>query len=344
MDLQMNIMQPLYGGLDLHGNNVFCSLVDTARKIVAEIRLPNDIARIREWLNPYKARLSSLAVESTYNWYWLVDGLSEEGFDVRLANPAKMEENIGLKDANDKTDARFLARQLSFGILPEGYIYPKEARGVRDKMRQRLRMVQCRTAELLSLEGLVARHTGRHLNAKGLGGDEVSAVLEGHPEAANMAARTLRHVEFLDAEIKALGKEILEELPGRQDYELLMTMPGVGFVLARTILLETGDIGRFQKAGNYASYCRAVKSSHTSNGKKKGDGNPRNGNRYLAWAFVEAANFARRASPEINAWAQRKEARSGKHVIAVKALANKLAKAAYFIMKNKEPFDLKRIL
>ena len=87
-----------------------------------------------------------------------------------------------------------------------------------------------------------------------------------------------------------------------------------------------------------------MKSSHTSNGKKKGDGNPRNGNRYLAWAFVEAANFARRASPEINAWAQRKEARSGKHVIAVKALANKLAKAAYFIMKNKEPFDLKRIL
>jgi transposase len=122
-----------------------------------------------------------------------------------------------------------------------------------------------------------------------------------------------------------------------------MTIPGVGVVLARTILLETGCIARFPHAGNYASYCRAVRAEHTSNGKKKGAGNAKAGNKYLAWAFVEAANHAVRYSPELRAWFQRKQARSGKRVIAIKALACKLAKACFFMLRDKADFDVKRL-
>ena len=285
-----------------------------------------------------------MAVESTFNWYWLVDGLREDGFDIRLANTTKMQENIGLKEANDKTDARYIARQLTMGVLPEGYIYPKETRGVRDKMRQRLQLVQCRTSEVLSLEGLIARYTGVNVNPKRFEEEDFIEILANNQPVIDMALRKKRHIDFLNVEIKSLEAEILKELPDKEKYKILLTMAGVGEVLARTILLETGTIERFPGAGNYASYCRAVSAKHTSNGKKKAKGNSKNGNRYLGWAFVEAATFAVRFSPQINAWFQRKEAKSGKRVIAIKALANKLSKAAYYMLKNNEPFDVNRLI
>ncbi len=334
----------LYGGLDLHGDNVFCTLMDGARNIVFERRLSNEIELIRAALEPFRKRIVSLAVESTYNWYWLVDGLQALKYSVKLANPAKMQENIGLKCANDKTDARFIARQVVNGTLPEGYIYPAETRGVRDMLRRRMRLVQVRTGEWLSLEGLVARHTGREMNVAELKDCDPGAVLSGQPHALIMAQASFRHIGFLEQEIKTLEKSVMAELPDIPDYKRLMTVPGIGPVLARTILLETGPVARFKDAGNYASYCRAVRTEHTSNGKKKGDGNGKSGNKYLAWAYVEAANMAVRYSPEIRAWFQRKQARSAKRVIALKALANKLAKACYFMLRDETEFDVKRLV
>ena len=339
----MNVAGALYGGLDLHGNNVFCSLLDCARQVVFERRLPNDLATIAAVLEPFRKRIRSLAVESTYNWYWLVDGLRALRYDTRLANPAKMQENIGLKFANDKTDARFIGRQLANGTLPEGYVYPVETRGVRDTLRVRARLVRGKTAEWLSLEGLVARHTGRDLGIKELQEGSIEQVLEAHPQALRMAQSSFRHIAFLEREIRALEKAVMAELPDKAEYQRLMTVPGIGPVLARTILLETGPVDRFRSAGNYASYCRAVQSVHTSNQMKKGEGNSKSGNKYLAWAYVEAATFAVRYSPELRAWFQRKQVRSGKRVNAIKALACKLAKACYFLLRDSTPFDVKRL-
>ncbi len=340
----MNMAGALYGGLDLHGDNVFCSLLNEARQTVFERRLPNDLTTIRDALEPYRKRIKQLAVESTYNWYWLVDGLRGLRYDTRLANPARMQENIGLKAANDRTDARFIARQLVNGILPEGYVYPPETRGVRDLLRRRLKLVHVRTAEWLGLEGLVARHTGQDLGLKELQACQLEELLTGKPEAILMAQLSFRHIAFLDREIKELEKAVMADLPDEIGYARLMTVPGIGPVLARTILLETGPIERFRHAGNYASYCRAVRSEHTSNNRKKGEGNDKSGNKYLAWAYVEAANFAVRYSPAMRAWFQHKQARSGKRVIAVKALACKLAKACFFMMRDKKDFDVKRLV
>lgn len=207
-----------------------------------------------------------------------------------------------------------------------------------------MRLVNARAGEWISLGSLVARHTGRDMSGNELKECEIGEVLAGQPHALKMANASIRHIEFLNKEIKLIEQEVMTELPDREDYTRLMTVPGIGLVLARTILLETGPIARFKEAGNYASYCRAVKTEHTSNNKKKGDCNGKSGNKYLAWAYVEAANYAVKYSPEIRAWFQRKQAHSGKRVIAVKALANKLSKACYFMLRDGKDFDVKRLV
>jgi len=336
----------LHGGLDLHGDNVCCALMNTRYEVEFERRLPNHLPAILAALAPYRERIAGLAVESTYNWYWLVDGLQAQQYPMRLANPARMQENIGLKNANDKTDARFLAKQMVMGVLPEGYIYPKGQRSVRDLLRRRMRLVQVRTAEWLSLESLVARHSGRDLGIQALQGleaGELSALLGEDPLVVEAAQLSYRHIAFLDREIRLIESTVEPRVKLSANYQRLLTVPGIGRILAMTIELETGPIGRFPGPGHYASYCRAVKAEYTSNNKKKGEGNSKNGNRYLAWAYIEAANFAVRFSPELRAWYQRKAART-KRVVALKALANKLAKACFFMLRDGVAFDVRRLV
>jgi len=336
----------LHCGMDLHGDNVYCTVMDREYRPVFERRLPNDLAVVTACLAPYRERLAGIAVESTYNWYWLVDGLQAQAYTVRLANPARMQENIGLKNANDKTDARFLAKQMVMGVLPEGYIYPKEERSVRDLLRRRMRLVQARTAEWLSLEGLVARHSGKDLGIQALNGleaGELSALLGNDPLVLQAAQISYRHIAFLGDEIQQIEKAVEGRVKLCDGYERLLGVPGIGRILAMTIRLETGPITRFPGPGNYASYCRAVKAEHTSNDRKKGEGNGKSGNRYLAWAYIEAANFAVRYSSELRAWYQRKAART-KRVVALKALANKLAKACYFILRDGVDFEVKKLV
>jgi transposase len=132
-----------------------------------------------------------------------------------------------------------------------------------------------------------------------------------------------------------------ERVKPRPQYVLLISVPGIGQTLATVILLETGPIDRFADVGNFASYARCVDSVRTSNRKKKGEGNVKNGNKYLAWAFVEAANFARRFCPEAKRFHERKKARTN-NIVATKALAHKLARASYHILKEGKPFDVTR--
>jgi hypothetical protein len=109
-------MKAVMAGMDLHRNNVVCGLVDQEGHRLVEKRLPCELATIVQWLEPYRERLRTIAVESTYNWYWLVAGLQERDFDVVLANPARIVQCSGLKHANDTSDAFFLAELLRLNI------------------------------------------------------------------------------------------------------------------------------------------------------------------------------------------------------------------------------------
>ena len=124
----------------------------------------------------------------------------------------------------------------------------------------------------------------------------------------------------------------------RDEYELLKTVWGVGTILGLTIMYETGEVSRFEQVGDYCSYCRCVGSKRVSNGKKKGENNAKNGNRYLAWAYVEAANFAVRFYPQARGFVQRKQAKSN-YTLAIKALGHKLARASYYVMRDRVEFD-----
>src|SRR5882724_4242920 len=133
---------PLYGGIDLHANNSVVVLLNEQDQVIYQRRLANHLPEILEPLAPYQADITGVVVESTYNWYWLVDGLMESGYRVHLANTAAIKHYEGLKHTDDRHDARWLAHLLRLDILPEGYIYPREARAVRDLLRRRHRLVR----------------------------------------------------------------------------------------------------------------------------------------------------------------------------------------------------------
>jgi transposase len=331
----------LYGAIDLHSTNNVTVLIDEEDKIVYEKRLPNDLALILKELSIYQWRVEGIVVESTYNWYWLVDGLMEQGYKMHLANTAAIQQYEGLKYTDDHSDARWLAHLLRLGVLPEGYIYPRADRPVRDLLRKRSQMVRQRTTNLLSIQNLVTRNTGESLSAKRVKGLDVQQVDELLPngDLALAVKANLSVMSSADEQTEILERTVTERVKLSPQFRFLKTVPGIGQILALTIMLETGDIGRFAGVGNFASYCRCVGSQKISNGKKKGKGNTKNGNKYLAWAFVEAANFAIRFNSKIKSFYQRKKAKS-KGVVAIKAVAHKLCRACYYIIRDRVPFNI----
>jgi transposase len=331
----------LYGAIDLHSNNNVTVLIDDQDQVVYEKRLPNDLAVIAQQLSAYQDSLQGIVVESTYNWYWLVDGLMDQGHKLHLANTAAIQQYQGLKYTDDKSDARWLAHILRLGVLPQGYIYPKQERAVRDLLRKRSQLVRQRTTNLLSIQNLLTRNTGSSMSSnriKTLDAKQVDDLLV-NPDLALAVKANLAMMQCGNQQIDLLERTITDRIKLREEFSFLKTVPGIGQTLALTIMLETGDIGRFADVGNYASYCRCVGSQKISNGKKKGKGNTKNGNKYLSWAYIEAANFAIRFSSRIKSFYQRKKAKSH-GVVALKAVAHKLCRACYYIMKNRVAFDV----
>jgi len=326
----------LYSGMDLHSSNTVIGIVDEKRKHVIDQKLPNDPELIRNFLKPYKPELKGIVVESTYNWYWLADLLQEEGYRVHLSHPVANEQYKGLKHSNDKHEAFWLAELLSLGILKEGYIYPRQVRSLRDVLRKRAHLVRLRSALLVSLQHMISRNCAVKVKTgdiKRLREDLVSPLLS-RDEALLLAGQSSKEViDCLTRQIDKIERWALKRLCREGVFIRLVTLPGVGDILGMTILLETGSISRFREVGNYASYCRKVSSQWTSNDKIKGRGNIRNGNRYLAWAFSEAAEHARRTNEACRKFYDRK-LRQTNTKVAHNALAHKLARAAYYIIKD----------
>ena len=228
-------------------------------------------------------------------------------------------------------------------MLPEGYIYPKAERAVRDLLRRRLSLVHQHTANLLAVQNLFSRNRGHSLSAneaRRLTPESVAELVT-DPNLALAIQSTVLAMRAQQAAIDLLEREAWRQTKATQAWQPLLTVSGIGRILGLTIVLETGPIERFAGVGNYASYCRCVGSTHVSNGKQKGKGNTKNGNKYLAWAYVEAANFAVRYNPQIKRYYQRKRAKT-KGVVAIKAVAHKLARACYHILRDGSAFDVNR--
>jgi len=153
---------------------------------------------------------------------------------------------------------------------------------------------------------------------------------------------SLSTVHHLTGQVKEIERTILGRVRLRDEFKGLLGICGIGTILGLTIMLEVGDIRRFAEVGNYASYCRCVTSIRTSNDKKIGEGNRKNGNKYLSWAYIEAAHMAKRYHPAIRRYYDKKAAQTNS-IVAIKAVAHKLARASYYVLRDQTVFDEKKL-
>lgn len=329
-----------YAGIDLHSSTNYTAVIGDHDQRLFGKRLPNRMDAVLSALESFKENLKGVVVESTYNWYWLVDGLQEHGYTVHLANPSAIKQYEGLKHTDDRWDSFWLAHMLRLNILPEGYIYPKEERPVRDLLRRRLLFVKHRTAHILSLQSMVSRNLGTRMSCRAIKrlGQADAPILFDQPHLSLALQSSSAAIQFLSRRITDIETAVKAHIRLRDEFRCLQTIPGIGDILALTIMVEVGDISRFPQVGNYSSYCRCVKAERLSEGKKKEENNRKNGNRYLSWAYVEAATFAVRFSPHAQAFYQKKMAKRG-GIVAIKALSNKLARASYYVMRDQVPYD-----
>lgn len=334
----------LYAAIDLHSNNGVLSVIDEEDQVLFERRLPNDLPAVLQALEPFREQLVGVAVESTYNWYWLVDGLLDHGHRPRLVNTAAVPQYSGLKFGDDHSDARHLARLMRLKILPEGFIYPREQRAVRDLLRQRFRLVQQSTRLIHGVQCAWSRHSGARLAVGDFRKLSDATLTQTFTDGCERLAVSCQIAiwKALQQQVGQVEKSVLARLKENVPMRAVQSVPGIGRILGATIVLETGPITRFAEVGDYSSYGRMVDSIRLSNGKPKGKGNVRCGNRYLCWAFMEAANFAIRNDPAAARWYQRKAAKRPK-VLARKALAHKLARACFFLMRDGGTFDSERL-
>jgi hypothetical protein len=197
----------LYAGIDLHSNNSYLAISDKENKRHYKKRLPNQPDVILAELEPYRNDLVGIVVESTFNWYWLVDMLMDNGYKVHLANPAGIQKDKGLKYSGDKHDAFWLARLLRLGILAEGYIYPKEWRPVRDLLRKRGHLVRLRTSLINSLQGIISRNCGFQLPGKKINQvrvNHITPLLASQEDLAMSGAVSKDCIDYLSSKIKEI--------------------------------------------------------------------------------------------------------------------------------------------
>lgn len=332
-----------FAAIDLHSNNGVLTIIDETDRTLRQRRISNNVEEFVRELEPFRSTLQGVAIESTYNWYWLVDGLQDREFPVTLVNTVAIQQYSGLKRTDDQVDSWWLAHMMRLGILPKGYIYPRDQRAVRDLLRKRGALVRQRTTNILSVQNLEARNRGTKISAnevRRLTNTSVASIYDDEHLALAITA-TLKVIEALDEQIRLLEKTVLRSVSPRPEWEMLQTVWGVGRILGLTIMLEAGDMKRFESPGEFASYCRCVDARRMSNGKKKSDNNAKNGNKYLSWAFVEAANFAIQHYPEARRFYDRKAAKTNR-IVAIKALAHKLARATFYVLGERQPFDPKR--
>jgi transposase len=245
---------------------------------------------------------------------------------------------------DDEDDAFHLAELQRLKILPKAHVYDPKLRPVRDLLRRRSGLVHQRTGLLLSFKSLYARTTGQALDlsdAKKMEPKEAPKLYE-HPANQLIAQVQAEHIQALGKSISRIEKAVQASAREIPLYGKLLSLPGIGRILGMTITMEVGDISRFKTDGDLASYCRMVDARRLSNGKCKAENNQKCGNKYLSWAFVEAANFARRYDENCRRWYDRKAAKTSK-VLATKALGCKLAKAAWHVMAKQCDYDAKRM-
>jgi transposase len=282
-----------------------------------------------------------------FAWYWLADLCAAEHIPFVLGHALYLKLIHGGKAKNDTIDAHKLATLLRGGAFPQAYVYPKGMRETRDLLRRRTFLVRQRSHFLAHLVNTNSQYNHPPLAqklcyARNRADIDLPSRFE-DPSVRKNVETDLALVDSIDEQVRALELYLTRsaKVDDPQAYQRLRSVPGVGPVLALVLLYEIHDIRRFAEVGQFLSYARLVRCQHESAGKVKGSGGRRIGNAHLRWAFGEAACLLLRESATAKKWLARKERKCGKGR-ALGALAAKLGRAVYHLLRKREAFDAKR--
>jgi len=336
-----------YCGVDLHGRTSFVCVKDRQGRTKLHREFGNDGAEMMAALKPYVGSLS-VCCESTYNWYWLESLCRAHGIAFYLGHALYIKHISSSKQKNDRIDSRKLADLLRTGMLPLAYPYPEQMRATRDLLRRRLVLVQQRggyyshVRTILAQEGVPPLPVNYLQTRKNRAG--VPSMLS-DPEHVDSVSTDLQLVESLERAIKHLDDKVAEnaKVHDRRNFELLMTVPGLGEGMALVILYEVCTISRFKTPQQFSSYARVVRVKHDSAGKAVGGERNKIGNPYLRWAFHEVAVHAPMFSKPIKAHYDKLRSRCGGRK-AQAVLAHKFAVAVWMMLKHGTGFDEKLFL
>jgi transposase len=338
-------------GIDLHAHQMYACLMDRQGKKLVHTNIQhNDFDYFLKLVAPYKHDLTVCA-ECMFGWYWLADACQAAGLSFVLAHALYLKAIHGGKNKNDRIDSEKIAHLLRSNLIPPAYVYPADKRPVRALLRQRTYLVWQRSDLLARIHSHQLAHNrpsapGRNRYNQDRWEKQILAH-ETHPVRQLVLQNEMSVIRQLDAQIIAIEtqlQQLTRQIAGR-DFTLLQSVPGIGKNLGATILYEIGDIERFPSVKDFLSYCRLVKGTVASAGKIKGLRGAKLGNPYLRWAFGEAAVIAKRDHQLIGPLAQSLEAKLGGNKFkANTVVAIKLARAVYFMLKNKTVFDPQRLV
>jgi transposase len=341
-----NQQHRFYCGVDLHARTLALCVLDAAGAIVLHQTIAAGPDAFLRAVAPYRDGLA-VACECMFAWYWLADLCLEEKIPFVLGHALYMKAIHGGKAKTDKIDAHKIAVLLRGGMLPQAYVYPKGMRETRDLLRRRTFLVRRRAEALVHLTNTNSQYNLPPFPKK-LAYAQNREALDipqrfADPSVKKNVEVDLALIDAYDAQIGDLELYLARtaKIDDPQAFHRLRSVPGIGKVLALILLYEIHDIGRFLEVGQFLSYARLVRCAHESAGKKQGTGGNKIGNAHLKWAFAEAACLFLRESEQAKKWLARREKKHGK-ARALGALAARLGRTVYHLLRKREVFDSKR--
>ncbi len=335
-----------YCGVDLHARTMYVCILDEAGEVVVHRNLKCEPQLFLQVVEPYREDLV-VAVECLFCWYWLADLCADEGIAFVLGHALYMKAVHGGKAKNDRIDSHKIAVLLRGGMLPQAYVYPRELRSTRDLLRRRLFFARKRAELLAHIQNTNIQYNQpafeQRIDHAGNRGDLIE-----HFEDDSIQMSVASNMALLDAYdevIHELELYLIHQIRKHANalFYLLRSIPGIGEILAMTLLYEIHDIARFPRVQNFLSYARLVPGSHESAGKKKGSKGKKMGNAHLKWAFSEASALFLRLNPIGQKYFARLEKKHGRGK-ALSVLGAKLGRAVYFMLRRHEPFNLDRFV
>ncbi|MEP3480668.1 MAG: IS110 family transposase [Fuerstiella sp.] len=338
-----NRTHEFYCGIDLHANSMHVCLVDHKgdKKLHRNFNTKTP-ERFLSAIQPFENNDIIIGCESTFNWYWLADLCTAQNLPFLLGHALYLKAIHGGKTKTDRIDSEKLAMLLRGGNFPTAYVYPAELRDTRDLLRRRCTIVKRRSATITHVQmvnhqqNLPAFPKSIAYKANRVG---IADRFDGS-SLRKMVSLDVELIDFYDEQIKKLDLylERSAKVDDADTFFRLQSIPGVGRILAMTLLYEIHDIRRFPSVGDFLSYSRLVKGTNSSAGKNYKPTGSKIGNPHLKWAFSEAITLLKRECPQAKAFAEQIEKKHNK-ARANTLLAIKLGRAVYWMWKRKSAFQ-----